>query len=258
MRKKLLSCAAFVGAAAAILGATPASALTYVTQLEYTDAGGKVASLGAVTVEEVDAFNVKVTVSLNDTNDIFVDTGAHYAFTWNMADTPNSTTTLISPLGGDGPFTPLPEGAYVQTGAFGTFTNAFQCCGKGASNGKTPPLIFNVYNASGLTFAGVGATFDGDGKLLTQGTGNRFTSNTTGTAAGFTGGWWFAADILDRNSPTDKGATYLVGGRDAFCVGEGCGGGNNNTVPEPGTWALMILGFGGAGMMLRRRKHAIA
>jgi len=30
-------------------------------------------------------------------------------------------------------------------------------------------------------------------------------------------------------------------------------------VPEPGTWALMILGFGGAGVMLRRqRKYALA
>lgn len=29
-------------------------------------------------------------------------------------------------------------------------------------------------------------------------------------------------------------------------------------VPEPGTWALMILGFGGAGAMLRSRRRALA
>jgi hypothetical protein len=29
-------------------------------------------------------------------------------------------------------------------------------------------------------------------------------------------------------------------------------------VPEPGAWALMILGFGGAGAMLRRRRFAAA
>jgi len=29
-------------------------------------------------------------------------------------------------------------------------------------------------------------------------------------------------------------------------------------VPEPGTWALMIMGFGGAGAMIRRRKAALA
>lgn len=29
-------------------------------------------------------------------------------------------------------------------------------------------------------------------------------------------------------------------------------------VPEPGAWALMILGFGGAGAMLRRRRTALA
>ncbi|MBS0334045.1 MAG: PEPxxWA-CTERM sorting domain-containing protein [Proteobacteria bacterium] len=29
----------------------------------------------------------------------------------------------------------------------------------------------------------------------------------------------------------------------------------NIAVPEPGAWALMILGFGGAGAMLRRRRR---
>jgi hypothetical protein len=30
------------------------------------------------------------------------------------------------------------------------------------------------------------------------------------------------------------------------------------SVPEPGTWALMIVGFGGAGALLRRRRQALA
>jgi hypothetical protein len=29
-------------------------------------------------------------------------------------------------------------------------------------------------------------------------------------------------------------------------------------IPEPGTWALMIMGFGGAGAMIRRRRAAVA
>lgn len=36
-----------------------------------------------------------------------------------------------------------------------------------------------------------------------------------------------------------------------------CGGGQQPGVPEPAAWALMILGFGGVGAMLRRRGVAV-
>jgi len=102
-----------------------------------------------------------------------------------------------------------------------------------------PPFVFDVTNAAGITFAGVGSTVNGAGKLTGLGTGNRFASTTLG--------WWFAADIYDGAT----GGTYNVAAKDAFLV--------NTPVPEPTTWALMIMGFGGAGAVLRRqRRVAIA
>jgi len=47
--------------------------------------------------------------------------------------------------------------------------------------------------------------------------------------------------------------TFGTGSTNAF-EADGLAG----IVPEPGTWALMIMGFGGAGAMLRRRKAALA
>ena len=45
-----------------------------------------------------------------------------------------------------------------------------------------------------------------------------------------------------------------------FTLGQASGSGTHSVaaVPEPGTWALMILGFGGVGTMLRSRRHKIA
>jgi hypothetical protein len=42
------------------------------------------------------------------------------------------------------------------------------------------------------------------------------------------------------------------------CVGADCGGGGGNEIPEPGAWALMILGFGATGAMLRQRRRLFA
>ena len=40
------------------------------------------------------------------------------------------------------------------------------------------------------------------------------------------------------------------------CTDRDCGGGGNE-VPEPATWAMMIMGFGGIGTMMRRRRTAL-
>ena len=113
---------------------------------------------------------------------------------------------------------------------------------------------FNVHNAAGLTFAGRGATTDGDGKLqLPLGSGLHFESNTTGSVgAGANkvgpGGWWFAVDTSGADGNCSP--TCVVAGRDAVQP--------QATVPEPSAWALMITGFGAAGAVMRRRRARLA
>ncbi|ODT86960.1 PEPxxWA-CTERM sorting domain-containing protein [Phenylobacterium sp. SCN 70-31] len=237
MLKTLLLGAA---AAASLTFAGAASAATYVSTLAHNDGNLSVdGNFGAVTIVEEDANNILVTVMLNAPLTLIVDTGKHNAFTFNLVDSPNSTVTIVEPVGG-GSFTYAGEGAHSNP-PFGNnaWTNAIECCGRGSSNGEPPPLVFRITNLSGITFAGVGATFDSDGKLLTTGTGNRFASTSAG--------WWFAVDTSDGSN------TGAVAARDAFLVPTTTG-----AIPEPGTWALMILGFGGAGAMLRRRRAASA
>lgn len=74
---------------------------------------------------------------------------------------------------------------------------------------------------------------------------------------------------LNANNPTltRTGSITLAQGQFlAFAVNQAGGYSNDSTgvnftmsraeVPEPGAWALMLLGFGGAGAMLRRRRGA--
>jgi hypothetical protein len=54
------------------------------------------------------------------------------------------------------------------------------------------------------------------------------------------------------------GTTYRFSYTSNFPTGGGTTSGNASfyvAVPEPATWALMLLGFGGMGMVLRRRRR---
>lgn len=77
--------------------------------------------------------------------------------------------------------------------------------------------------------------------------GPSFTFHITGTGLGV-----LAADPFEGH-PINF-AVDVVSGRNTGTVGGGLGG----AVPEPSAWALMILGFGGVGAMMRDRRRTLA
>jgi hypothetical protein len=192
---------------------------------------------------------VKVTVTLFDPESGFVNTGGpHDPFVFNLN---GNYSVAVQDTTGQTFF----NGGYTNPGSFnetpfGNFTNKIGCCvapgneKNGAKYQSPPPLVYTVTNLSGISFAGAGYATDANGKVTTLGTGAHFLSNS--------GGWWFGADLVDKN-----GNTFNVAAKDAFgpCAGAACV--RTPGVPEPTTWALMILGFGGAGAMLRRRRVAL-
>ena len=267
----------FLGAAAAMalgFAATAANAvtvittpgMTWTTQLDWAPNGhtGVPTPYGTVTLQETDANDVKVTVAL--ANGVsFADNGnGHVMFGFNLLDgnsaLTDSTVTWQSgsgfaasnvTYGSSAVADNTPGHNDFSNSPFGHYDNAwdFSTTAPGTLSG---PFVFNVHNDNGITFAGVGATYDSlTGQLITTGSGNHFFSNSDGggdssVPGSQTGGWWFSADTSGTLG-SGCSPTCAVAGRDAFTP-------IVNVVPEPATWALMILGVGGAGAMLRRRR----
>jgi hypothetical protein len=77
--------------------------------------------------------------------------------------------------------------------------------------------------------------------------------DTTGT---------FTLNLTGASNLTIAGVSFSFGtNAEEFvaCVGDcGGGGGQGGGVPEPVSWALMVLGFGGMGALLRRRRMSLA
>ncbi|HZZ32933.1 MAG TPA: PEPxxWA-CTERM sorting domain-containing protein [Phenylobacterium sp.] len=265
MKKFLSSAAAAAFCVSGLLAAPAAHAAVFVSQLVYKDNNSNPPSLsatpyGTVTITELTPDSLKVEVDLTNPASEFVNTGGkHNPFVFNtlhadQVTTPHAAATddpnaiaIDAPVG---KFEDAGRGAFEST-PFGTFTNEISLNpegdkgkGNGQANGQKGPMIFTVTDPNGITFAGIGATFSSTGQLLTTGTGDRFTSTTTGAD---NAGWWFAADIYDGAT----GSTYNVAARDAFEQIQ-------NAVPEPATWGLMIVGFGGVGAVLRRRRATVA
>jgi hypothetical protein len=82
--------------------------------------------------------------------------------------------------------------------------------------------------------------------------GGTLLSDTTFTGAGV-----YQETLASPGTPGSYSVTarYTI---TAPTTGEALSNAAITAVPEPGTWALMIMGFGGAGAMLRSRRRAVA
>ena len=65
------------------------------------------------------------------------------------------------------------------------------------------------------------------------------------------------APLIPRIELGGETPPYHYGGAEFELISPGGDINVSGAVPEPGTWALMILGFGGAGAVLRRRRAQV-
>lgn len=207
-------------------------------------------SLGTVTVDDEHGANtLYVNVNLADNTFFQIDgkSGTKNQALWFDLANANIPLTynFITPLNGAYPTGGLFEGGQYNDGAYRTgngFLSGFDylVSVKDSVGGKD---YYGGVNNLTFTIAGAGLTLN---SLTSQSeTGNGVTANA-----------FFGADLRQCIGT----APCLTGPVGATLVPPpgGGGGGNGNPVPEPATWALMIIGFGGVGSMMRRRRLAFA
>ena len=131
------------------------------------------------------------------------------------------------------------SGAYMHLGIAGpTFSDTVSFTMPTGVAGATLSSIFSVSEANNITFTS--ATFNGTALAITSAGNPEFRSiNNLAVVSG--------AQTLTLTGTSGGNGSYA--GTLSFARLAAA-------VPEPGAWALMIVGFGGAGAVLRRRKTA--
>jgi hypothetical protein len=218
--KKIL---AGVAAAAALALAGSAHATVYNLDQDGCSSGCGLSSYGTVTVTGEGTSSLHFVVSLDPTVWFNQAGGGHDAFAWSLDGDPTITVSgLPSTFETNGSQAP---GSHHENG-FGNFDYIVSWVGPPTNNGSlgVQTLTFDV---TGL----VNLTLDPNDTIF-------MTVDVTRGANGPTG-------VIGGTLCTDE----------RTCGHEGGGGG---PVPEPATWAMMLMGFGGLGAMLRRNRRQAA
>jgi PEP-CTERM motif len=154
-------------------------------------------------------------------------------FDWTLAGPATSLGGFGTPGSGSGTFT-------VTTGANGDLITAIT----GELGGNSVSLLPQGTDGSDDLLFPVGTSFTGGTSVVDLDTGGIAVSTTLGDF-----------HIFGAGSPFSVGT---VSGNDIDEVGPGGFGVGTlavSAVPEPSTWAMMILGFAGVGFMAYRRKQ---
>jgi hypothetical protein len=170
-------------------------------------------------------------VSLNFRNDIFADGSGQDAY-----------LTFSAIADGD-PLQEEGDGTFRQTGLDGTFEF------RSAAGGGGDLLLGGIFSASWLTGK------DDAGAFMTV-----LNGGTLELSSGVTDLSWIVNDSASFSFSGVTPAFGDIGNNNALdsFTATGFSATFSGAVPEPGTWALMIMGFGGAGAMLRSRRRALS
>jgi len=201
--------------ALAILAFSAFSAVASASIILNISDGNGTGPFGTITLTQVDNNTVNVQVALT-AGYLFVDTGSHQTFGFNLLGSPAVTFSSITAGYG--------VGSSFSNGFAGNFAYAIKCdptgtkppdaCANGGSNGGPGPLSFNVDKT----------------------VGNLSITDFVANAAGYT----FAADVFGPSSAGGNFTGLVESQGSCANGGVGC---NNTTVPEPITSGLVGTGL---------------
>lgn len=147
---------------------------TYTLNIQNCSSGCGSGPFGTVTLDQVDANDVKVTFALQDAN-VFAISGAADPFGFNLDKTFTASTVVAS---SGKSFTLAGSDSFSGEG---TFSSIVKCsnCGGGTSGMVGGSITFTLTNAGGLSAADFVA--DGSGYFFGADTGTVVSGNVSGT-----------------------------------------------------------------------------